>query len=60
VLGNTPAICRQAYMHPDVVEGFAEGELVADAAPRARRRKSLNGLKVDEAALLVFLEDRTT
>jgi DNA topoisomerase-1 len=31
-LGNTPAICREAYIHPAVLEGFEQGELLAHLA----------------------------
>jgi len=27
VLGNTPAVCRKSYIHPQVLEAFAEGAL---------------------------------
>jgi DNA topoisomerase-1 len=47
LLGNTAAVCRKAYIHPAVVEAFAEGELKLTAAadPRAF-----------ELAVLRFLE----
>lgn len=32
LLGNTPAVCRAAYVHPRVLEGFAVGTL-AEALP---------------------------
>jgi len=32
LLGNTPAVCRAAYIHPRVLEGFAAGTL-AEALP---------------------------
>lgn len=32
LLGNTPAVCRAAYVHPRVLEGFAAGTL-AEALP---------------------------
>jgi DNA topoisomerase-1 len=27
LLGNTPAVCRKAYIHPEVLKAFAEGRL---------------------------------
>ncbi|MNQ55344.1 Eukaryotic DNA topoisomerase I, catalytic core [compost metagenome] len=37
LLGNTPAVCRAAYVHPRVLEGFAAGTLAATLpAPDAR------------------------
>ncbi len=52
-LGNTPAVCRQCYIHPDVFEAFASGELAR--LPRARKRKWLSG---EEVTLLNFLTER--
>src|SRR5690606_26876028 len=51
-LGNTPAICRKAYIHPAVLEEYERaGRTVADthARPKARRsspaasRRATNG-----------------
>ncbi|WP_404441419.1 DNA topoisomerase IB [Stutzerimonas chloritidismutans] len=52
-LGNTPAVCRQCYIHPDVLEAFTSGELAT--LPRARKRKWLSS---EEVALLNFLTAR--
>ena len=59
-LGNTPAVCRKSYVHPDVITCYLDGslsELVtvgeaveASALPR--------GLHVEEIAVLKFLEAR--
>jgi DNA topoisomerase-1 len=48
-LGNTPTVCRASYVHPALLEAYAEGEL----PPAARRR--LQGLDRWESALLRFL-----
>ena len=50
-LGNTPAVCRECYIHPAVLEGFLEGGLAQLPRPRARK-----GLKVEEVGLAMFLE----
>jgi DNA topoisomerase-1 len=52
-LGNTPAVCRASYVHPALLEAYAEGEL----PPAARRR--LRGLDRWESALLRFLRARS-
>jgi DNA topoisomerase-1 len=52
-LGNTPTVCRQCYIHPDVLDAFASGELAQ--LPRARKRKWMTG---EEVALLNFLTER--
>ncbi len=42
LLGNTPAVCRSAYIHPEVLKAFADGRLPkafreAEARPTRRR-----------------------
>lgn len=57
-LGNTPAVCRQYYIHPDVLDAFREGDL----RDRVRRRHAGNtpaGLRPPEAAVLDLLRDRS-
>jgi len=52
-LGNTPSICRSAYVHPEVINGFENGVLVQDIeAP------DLAGLRREEVSVLAFLERR--
>jgi DNA topoisomerase-1 len=50
-LGNTRAVCRKAYIHPQVFDAFADGTL-ADALARCRAMK---GLDEAETAVLNFL-----
>ena len=54
-LGNTLAVCREHYVHPEVIDGFREGSLRRRwrAAARSRRRR---GLSADEHATLRVLE----
>ena len=52
-LGNTPSICRSAYVHPEVINGYESGVLVQDIeAP------DLAGLRPEEVSVLAFLERR--
>lgn len=45
-LGNTPAICRKCYVHPDVLSAYREGELIqACASDRERERAVLRFLE---------------
>ena len=56
-LGNTPAVCRQYYVHPDVLDAFRAGDL----RDRLRRRNAGNtpaGLRPPEAAVLDLLAER--
>jgi DNA topoisomerase-1 len=51
-LGNTPAVCRAAYIHPDVIDLYSEGRLAEELR---RSRGPRNGLSPDEAAVLRVL-----
>lgn len=53
-LGNTPAVCRQCYIHPAVLEAFTAGELAK--LPKARKRKWMS---TEEVTLLKFLQARS-
>ncbi|MGL4554210.1 MAG: DNA topoisomerase IB [Gemmataceae bacterium] len=44
-LGNTPAVCRKSYVHPEVLTRYAEGRLLDDL-----------GRRDDEAAVLAVLD----
>ena len=57
VLGNTPAVCRRYYVHPDVLDAFEAGDL----AGRITRRNAGNtpeGLRPPEAAVLDLLREK--
>lgn len=58
-LGNTPAVCRQCYVHPAVLDAYLDGSL-AGVMPRAPgpRCPGAAGLGDDEHALLALLERR--
>ncbi len=59
-LGNTTAVCRASYIHPEILQGFESGALLETLRRRARSKiaRDLRGLSVEEAAVLVFLEKR--
>jgi DNA topoisomerase-1 len=59
-LGNTPAVCRQSYVAPAVVDAYLEGRTLADFRPRHLRRVGARqtGLEPEEAALLKLLNFR--
>jgi DNA topoisomerase-1 len=59
-LGNTPAVCRSAYIHPAVLEGYLMGKTIAPVMrkePRPVERESPQYYP-EEAALMRFLEQR--
>lgn len=57
-LGNTPTICRQSYVHPQLLQSFMAGEFTAryQDALRAARAERPRELRLHEAATLAFLE----
>jgi DNA topoisomerase-1 len=61
-LGNTPAVCKKCYVHPDVLDSYLEGTLVETLKQRAEKRiaRSLRGLPPEEAAVLALLQQRLT
>ena len=56
-LGNTPAVCRKCYVHPDVIESYLDGTLVDALAARVRGARG-KGLDADERAVLALLRRR--
>jgi DNA topoisomerase-1 len=59
-LGNTPAVSRSSYVHPQVIETHLEGTLTRELGRKADRRvaQGLQGLSPEEAAVLALLRRR--
>lgn len=59
-LGNTAAICRKCYVHPEILNCYMAGELVLELKSKAEQELSsrVEGLKPEEAAVLALLRDR--
>jgi DNA topoisomerase-1 len=59
-LGNTPAVCRRCYVHPEVISAHLDGGLLANLERRAEETlaQSLDDLTGREAAVLAFLRRR--
>jgi len=60
-LGNTAAICRKCYVHPNIVEDYLEGSLVEDLRRRGESEpaESRTDLRPEEAAVLTILRQRS-
>jgi DNA topoisomerase I len=58
-LGNTPAVCRSSYIHPVVLDAYAEGVTIDEFRPRSARKikKLQSGLEPEEAALLKLFKN---
>jgi DNA topoisomerase-1 len=59
-LGNTAAICRNCYVHPEIINAYLDGSLVETLKARAESElaASLPGLRAEEAAVLALLQQR--
>jgi DNA topoisomerase-1 len=57
-LGNTRAVCRQCYIHPQVIESWSKGRLAEELAHAGRSRHKIEGLDDEEALVLRWLEAR--
>jgi DNA topoisomerase I len=57
-LGNTPAVCREAYIHPIVLEAYLEGETIAPVMRKTPRAVEVESPEYypEEAALMRFLD----
>ncbi len=56
-LGNTVAVSRKYYVHPDIATAYCDGSLLA-AMTRRNAGNTPAGLEPDEAAVLSVLRDR--
>ncbi len=61
-LGNTTAICRKCYVHPEVVNAYMDGTLAEQLKSKVEKnlRTELDDLEGGEAAVLAFLQQRLT
>ena len=58
-LGNTPAICRKCYIHPEIMNAYLEGTMLDTFKKRAEQQlRHIAGLSPEEAAVLAFLQKR--
>jgi DNA topoisomerase I len=59
-LGNTPAVCRSSYIHPEILNCYIDGSLIEHLRGEIKDtlRNELNGLTSEETAVLVLLLKR--
>lgn len=59
-LGNTASVCRKSYVHPEILDAYVEGDLLAALKNEVEveLREELDGLSAEEAAVLAFLRER--
>lgn len=59
-LGNTPAVCRRAYVHPEIVASYLDRQLLLDVAEEiADELADADALRPEEVRVLRFLEARS-
>jgi DNA topoisomerase-1 len=56
-LGNTPAICRKSYVHPQVINAYIDGTLLS-AFEHSTAKDTATGLHLDESIVLELLRER--
>lgn len=59
-LGNTPAICRRCYVHPEILNSYMSGELVkmVEGKIAEKFKRQCAKLNSDEVMVLAFLNKR--
>ena len=59
-LGNTPAVCRQCYVHPAILDSYLDRSLLQSFRAQVNQRwnEDLPRLRPEEAAVLTLLQER--
>ena len=58
-LGNTPAVCRACYVHPEVLDRYLDGTMVDALSRQATGAgRGMHALRPEEAAVLGLLQAR--
>ena len=59
-LGNTKAVCRKCYIHPEILNAYMDGQLIENLAKKAEKLQRSAGTKLrsEEAAVLALLKKR--
>jgi DNA topoisomerase I len=59
LLGNTRAVCRRSYIHPGIIDSYADGTLAHAFGRRvAGGRAAKTKLSPDEVVVLALLQQR--
>ena len=59
-LGNTPAICRKCYVHPEILDAYLDGSLIKqiDQDINKSLKEKYDCLSKEEILVLAFLKNR--
>lgn len=55
-LGNTRAVCRKYYVHPQIIEFYESNQLLSLIEKTCLRKKAIPGLSKEESALMCLLK----
>lgn len=50
-LGNTPAICRKCYVHPEIIDAYIEGDTISTIQQRASHQKEADLPPIEHAVM---------
>jgi DNA topoisomerase-1 len=58
--GDSPAICRKCYVHPDIIRAYIDGTLATDFSRNPRSTASRTGIRLrpEERAVITLLKKR--
>jgi DNA topoisomerase-1 len=59
-LGNTPAVCRKAYIHPALIESYMDGTMLESLKQQTEQTlaNEVSSLRPEESAVLGLLQQR--
>ena len=57
-LGNTPAICRKCYVHPQIIDAYLSGGLKLELREKIADNLKKPDLRPEEKQVLTFLRRR--
>jgi DNA topoisomerase I len=59
-LGNTPAVCRKCYVHPEVIDAYMSGATIRTVRETVEREvaEHLHDLDPEEIAVMLLLRER--
>ena len=57
-LGNTPAVSRSAYVHPEIIDAYIEGDLQRASSKARSASTELQSLRAREVELVTLLRRR--
>jgi len=57
LLGNTPAVCRKCYVHPEILNAYSAGKTVDSLRRQKPASQGTPGLRSEETSVLSLLQE---